>query len=670
MELRKLAETVLFSDAIEGKLASADVWSDQDRCGRATTSPPSLPARSAELALDSARPKQPFPSLVPGADVRTHGEVLHYFANHELLAIELMALFLLRFPEGPPKLRRAVAGTIAEEQKHLRLYLARMTHFGVAFGDLPVSRFFWDCLADMQGPLQYLAGMSLTLEQANLDFCAHYISRFTAIGDPETAALLQVVRDDEIGHVKLGAEWFERLKSPGDTRQLWDRYCAALRPPLTPARAVGIGFDFAARESAGLPPEFTEAVAGYGHSKGRPPVLHYFNPLAEFHLAAGEGKRAVPRALSQIATDLETLPMFLAGRDDAVLVSRRPRAAFLARLRRGGLTIPQFVTQDSCEGTYSRLAPWATSPDSTDVFKTLVAKQPSLASTGTDRECFSKNWSTGLAREWRQKNSQELTESPGWTVSEGCIGTSHQTSQVVMDTVRDLLTSGCRVVLKAPFGASGRGMIRVFGDAELHKATAWAERTIAQQGSVVVEPWLDRVADFSVQLNVGDDGAVRIVGITRFATDERGQYRGTLLGAPLRDLSRPLRQAIVGPGRRWRMFDHLEAAGGFVGDRLAAQGHRGPAGVDALVYRDEEGAFRLKPIVEVNPRCTMGHIALAVGKQLGPARRGRFVLQSRADAKRAGVGSLAELVTGLPEGSICLTDVECDPALVAVFLPE
>jgi hypothetical protein len=118
------------------------------------------------------------------------------------------------------------------------------------------------------------------------------------------------------------------------------------------------------------------------------------------------------------------------------------------------------------------------------------------------------------------------------------------------------------------------------------------------------------------------------------------------------------------------MFDHLEAVGAFVGSHLAALGHRGPAGVDALVYRDEGGAFRLKPIVEVNPRCTMGHIALAVGKQLGKGRRGRFVLKSRADAKRAGMSSLAELVASLPESSVCLTDVEYEPALVAVFLAE
>ena len=661
MELRTLAETVLFSDSLEGKLARADAWSDLDRSGR---SPPPLPARPPDLALDSPRPKEPFPGLVDGAALRTRGEVLHYFANHELLAIELMALFLLRFPEAPPKLRRAVAGTIGEEQQHLQLYLARMNEFGVAFGDLPVSRFFWDCLAEMEGPLEYLAGMSLTLEQANLDFCAHFIARFTAIGDPETAALLQRVRDDEIGHVKLGADWFERLKSPGDTRQLWARYRAALRPPLTPARAVGIGFDFAARESAGLPPEFTEAVAAYGHSKGRPPVLHNFNPLAEFHLASGEGNRTIPRSLAQLTTDLETLPMFLAGRDDAVLVSRRPRAAFLAGLRRAGLTIPQFVTEEDEGGTYSRLAPWAASPDSTTAFGTTIAKQPNLEFVELARECFSKPWSAALAREWSRENSQD------WVAPTEVTGRHHSDSREAMRAVEGLLTRGSQVVIKASFGTSGRGMVRVFELGELEAASAWTSRTIAQQGSVVVEAWLERVADLSVQIHVGSDGASRTLGVTRFVTDERGQYQGTILGDPLRDLSAPLRRAIVGPGRRWQMFDHLEAVGRFVGEHLSAAGHRGPAGVDALVYRDEDGVFRLKPIVEVNPRCTMGHIALAVGKQLGPARRGRFVLLSQADAKRAGVGSLAELVADLPEGSLCLTDVDRDPALVAAVRAE
>jgi hypothetical protein len=118
------------------------------------------------------------------------------------------------------------------------------------------------------------------------------------------------------------------------------------------------------------------------------------------------------------------------------------------------------------------------------------------------------------------------------------------------------------------------------------------------------------------------------------------------------------------------MFEHLEEVGVFVGKHLAELGHRGPAGIDALVHRDAAGDIRLKPIVEVNPRCTMGHIALSLSRQLGKKRRGHFVLLGPADARRAAVSTLAELVGQLPHGSLCLTDPERATALVAVLVPE
>jgi len=668
MEIRALAETVLFADTVEGKLAGATQWSDRSPRSRLTI--PDLPGRPPELALDTPRPRHKFPGLTHDGDLRTRGQILHYFANHELMAIELMALFLLRFPEAPGELRQAVAGTIGEEQQHLTLYLARMADFGVTLGEVPVSRFFWDCLGAMGGPLDYLAGMSLTLEQANLDYCQHYIGRFADIGDQQTASLLQQVHDDEVGHVKLGVRWFERLREPGDTRELWARYRAALREPLTPARAVGIGFDFSAREQAGLDATFIESLAAYGHSKGRPPVLHYFNPLAELHLAADQRAQntVIPRLLSELATDLETLPMFLAGSDDAVLVSQQPRAPFLAELRRHGFRIPQFITSETAATGpqrthgFSRLQPWAWSPDSEAVLEPFVSRQPSLNVVAPDPRCFKKSWSVNLAREWSEKNSQE------WLTPSTNLGRTCTEASEAMEWATELLTSGERVVIKAPLGSAGRGMVRALSPSDLPGVRTWMVRTIERQGAVVVEPWLVRLVDLSVQLTVASDGTVRVLGVTRFETDSRGQYIGTLLGDPLRGLDEPLRRALVGPGRGWRMFEHLESLGHFVGARLHELGHRGPAGVDALVHRDDDGQLRLKPIVEVNPRCTMGHVALAVGKQLGRRRVGCFKLINQADAKRAGAGSLADFIASLPEGSICLSDPERASQVVAVVV--
>ena len=51
-------------------------------------------------------------------------------------------------------------------------------------------------------------------------------------------------------------------------------------------------------------------------------------------------------------------------------------------------------------------------------------------------------------------------------------------------------------------------------------------------------------------------------------------------------------------------------------------GYEGPAGIDAMVWRETRGEHTgrlfLKPLVELNPRWTMGRIALELEKYLHP----------------------------------------------------
>ena len=102
------------------------------------------------------------------------GRLLHFFANHELLATELMALVLLKFPDAPAAFRKGVFETLKDEQEHTRLYMERMKSCGISLGDFPVSGYFWRCVAPMEHPIDYVAGLCLTFEQANLDFAGHY----------------------------------------------------------------------------------------------------------------------------------------------------------------------------------------------------------------------------------------------------------------------------------------------------------------------------------------------------------------------------------------------------------------------------------------------------------------------------------------------------------------
>src|SRR6266581_9091867 len=253
MELRDFAESILFGNTLEEKLSVPGAITD-DRPGIPRTAP-EAPGRPTELRFKMrGQGKGEFPGLHRLDDPRERGRLLHFFANHELLATELMALVLLRFPEAPAAFRRGVLRTLKDEQDHTRLYLQRMRECGLQFGDLPVSGYFWRTVSTMENPMDYVASLSLTFEQANLDFCRHFARGFQAVGDEATAGLLDRIYRDEIGHVAYGLKWFRRWKNPDQSD--WEAFCRQLKFPLSPQRAKGFSLNIEGRRAAGLDPAF------------------------------------------------------------------------------------------------------------------------------------------------------------------------------------------------------------------------------------------------------------------------------------------------------------------------------------------------------------------------------------------------------------------------------
>jgi len=187
------------------------------------------------------------------------------------------------------------------------------------------------------------------------------------------------------------------------------------------------------------------------------------------------------------------------------------------------------------------------------------------------------------------------------------------------------------MVIKAELGAAGRSAVRLDG-ALAPAQQAWLARILRQQGAVVVEPWLPRVLDLSFHFTLTDDGA-RLEGTTRFFTDSRGQYLGHWLGRLADGLPSPLVRWLHGDGRDSQRMRRIAVS---VGRHCAAAlpRLRGPLGVDVLVYDDGTGP-RLKPIVELNPRWSMGRVALAL--------RGRIANRTPAVFTLLGPPSFAAL---------------------------
>src|SRR5262245_20092758 len=97
MVLHDFARSILFGTTLEEKLVETTI-TVAGPSGTALAEVPLFPGRPPRLREIGT---EKFPSTKSLANPTTRGHVLHFFANHELLAMELMALVLLRFPEAP-----------------------------------------------------------------------------------------------------------------------------------------------------------------------------------------------------------------------------------------------------------------------------------------------------------------------------------------------------------------------------------------------------------------------------------------------------------------------------------------------------------------------------------------------------------------------------------------
>ena len=181
--------------------------------------------------------------------------LLHALAHIELNAIDLAWDIVARF--AMPSLPRSfyddwlrVAG---EEAKHYSLLAARLEALGSHYGALPAHDGLWQAAQDTAGDLlARLAVVPLVLEARGLDVTPAMIARLKAVGDDESAAVLEIIYHDEIGHVAIGRRWFLwACEARGlEPRTAWAglvqrHFKGQLKPP----------FNEAGRRQAGLEPE-------------------------------------------------------------------------------------------------------------------------------------------------------------------------------------------------------------------------------------------------------------------------------------------------------------------------------------------------------------------------------------------------------------------------------
>jgi uncharacterized ferritin-like protein (DUF455 family) len=222
---------------------------------------PGAPDRPARPPRPILLPPRAMAKRRAGRSAAARIALLHALAHIELNAIDLAFDMVARFAG-------AVADSAfhadwvrvgAEEARHFAMLNARLGDLGAAYGDLPAHDGLWQAAeVTADDLLARLAIVPLVLEARGLDVTPAMIGRMARFGDDATAAVLETIYRDEIGHVAVGSTWFARLAGARglEPRTAWrelvaTRFRGGLKPP----------FNAEARAHAGLPADWYAGLA-------------------------------------------------------------------------------------------------------------------------------------------------------------------------------------------------------------------------------------------------------------------------------------------------------------------------------------------------------------------------------------------------------------------------
>lgn len=215
------------------------------------------------------RPELVLPADVPRRRLGSpegRAALLHAISHIELNAIDLAADMIARFATHPlisPEFQSAFiedwSRVCAEEAKHFNLLAERLSALGVEYGDFPAHNGLWDAAFKTRNEIAArLAIAPMVLEARGLDVTPGMIKKLKRVQDYESVSVLEVIYEDEIGHVKIGAKWFQRIAElEGEKPRSYfhklvrTHFAGQLKPP----------FNVQARTLAGLTEDYYAPLA-------------------------------------------------------------------------------------------------------------------------------------------------------------------------------------------------------------------------------------------------------------------------------------------------------------------------------------------------------------------------------------------------------------------------
>lgn len=205
---------------------------------------PGRPLKPEMIAHSLLKPK-------PLSTLEGRALLVHSVAHIELNAIDLALDVVWRFPGLPDAFYTDWMRIAQEEAKHFMLLREHLRSLGYDYGDFPAHNGLWEMAERTQDDVLARIGIvPRTLEARGLDASPGVKNKLIGAGDHKAGQILDLILEEEIGHVAAGNRWYRYLcqargLEPVSTYALLiEQYDAPkLRPPFNMAARRLAGFD-------------------------------------------------------------------------------------------------------------------------------------------------------------------------------------------------------------------------------------------------------------------------------------------------------------------------------------------------------------------------------------------------------------------------------------------
>ena len=331
--------------------------------------------------------------------------------------------------------------------------------------------------------------------------------------------------------------------------------------------------------------------------------FHIFNPEHDSALALESGIYTPKPQIQQFAKDLSTLPLWYSDKEDKVILHEISDQEWLNSV---GNIIPNIKDKIASTDEYKhfqapkRLMPWG-------IDNTVCRLTSTTQIDGENADDVIKRTKILSSREQTQDVLTRLKEKG---LFDGFVSQKIDT----VDKIRNIHKEFGKIVVKAPWSSSGRGVL--FIDELDEKETKRIEKIIESQGFVMAESCFVEEIGLGIEF-ASTGGRWQFAGYSLFTTDEHGAYKQNILAS-----DEFLKAEICKHADAEKLDKIVEFYCEYFQERDEVLRGNKLIGVDMMA-----GNGRIHPCVEINVRHTMGIVARRLyDKYIEPGKTGYYAI--------------------------------------------